>query len=77
MPPTLNPTRSQNSPITTQKVAFAALQHRHFRGFFFSTMLAMMADNIEHVISYWVLFRRFCFYLSTSAAWLTGTTADD
>ena len=59
MPPTLNPTRSQNSPITTQKVAFAALQHRHFRGFFFSTMLAMMADNIEHVISYWVLFQKF------------------
>jgi MFS family permease len=59
LPPTLNPTRSQNSPITTQKVAFAALQHRHFRGFFFSTMLAMMADNIEHVISYWVLFQKF------------------
>jgi MFS family permease len=59
LPPTFNPTRSQNSPITTQKVAFAALQHRHFRGFFFSTMLAMMADNIEHVISYWVLFQKF------------------
>jgi MFS family permease len=59
LPPTLNPTRSQNSPITTQKVAFAALQHRHFRGFFFSTMLAMMADNIEHVSSYWVLFQKF------------------
>jgi MFS family permease len=57
--PILNPTRSQNSPIITQKVAFAALQHRHFRGFFFSTMLAMMADNIEHVISYWVLFQKF------------------
>jgi MFS family permease len=59
LPPTRNPTRGQNSPITTQKVAFAALQHRHFRGFFFSTMLAMMADNIEHVISYWVLFQKF------------------
>jgi len=59
LPSTLNPTRSRNSLITTQKVAFAALQHRHFRGFFFSTMLAMMADNIEHVISYWVLFQKF------------------
>ena len=59
MPSTLNSTRSRNSLITTQKVAFAALQHRHFRGFFFSTMLAMMADNIEHVISYWVLFQKF------------------
>jgi len=59
LPSTLNSTRSRNSLITTQKVAFAALQHRHFRGFFFSTMLAMMADNIEHVISYWVLFQKF------------------
>ena len=59
MPSTLEPTRTQNSPITTQKVAFAALQHRHFRGFFISTMLAMMADNIEHVISYWMLFQKF------------------
>jgi len=59
LPLTLNSTRSRNSPITTQKVAFAALQHRHFRCFFFSTMLAMMADNIEHVISYWVLFQKF------------------
>jgi len=59
LPSTLEPTRTQNSPITTQKVAFAALQHRHFRGFFISTMLAMMADNIEHVISYWMLFQKF------------------
>lgn len=60
MPSRLNRTHSQNSPpITSQKVAFAALQHRHFRGFFISTMLAMMADNIEHVISYWVLFQKF------------------
>jgi hypothetical protein len=40
-------------------VAFAALKHYDFRWFFFTTMLAMMADNIEHVISYWVLFEKF------------------
>jgi MFS family permease len=42
-----------------KKVAFAALQHRDFRFFFVTTMLAMMADNIEHVISYWLLFEKF------------------
>jgi len=39
----------------SNKVAFAALHHRDFRVYFIGTMLAMMADNIEHVISYWVL----------------------
>src|SRR5258705_4649258 len=52
-------TRAAGLLAPPQKVAFAALKHRHFRGFFFTTMLAMMADNIEHVISYWVLFQKF------------------
>jgi len=56
---TNDPTRAPGLLATPQKVAFAALKHRHFRGFFFTTMLAMMADNIEHVISYWVLFEKF------------------
>lgn len=42
-----------------QKVAFAALQHKDFRVYFIGTMLAMMADNIEHVISYWLLYQKF------------------
>src|SRR5881628_2346717 len=42
-----------------KQVAFAALHHRHFRFFFVGTMLAMMADNIEHVVSYWLLFQKF------------------
>ena len=47
-------------PATEQtSVAFAALRHRDFRGFFAGTMLSMMADNIEHVISYWVIFQIF------------------
>ena len=57
---------SRNSSTTTpdssridKKVAFAALQHSGFGWFFVTTMLAMMADNIEHVISYWVLFQKF------------------
>src|SRR5262245_29991898 len=40
-------------------LAFAALHHRNFRFFFVGTMLAMMADNIEHVVSYWLLFQKF------------------
>ena len=59
---TINPaerTNSEHHGVTGRKVAFAALQHRDFRFFFATTMLAMMADNIEHVISYWLLFQKF------------------
>src|SRR5919201_6419099 len=42
-----------------KQLAFAALHHRNFRFFFVGTMLAMMADNIEHVVSYWLLFQKF------------------
>src|SRR5499427_8716778 len=41
------------------ELAFAALHHRSFRIFFVGTMLAMMADNVEHVVSYWLLFQKF------------------
>jgi len=40
-------------------LAFAALRHRDFRPYFVTTMLSMMADNIEHVVSYWVIFEIF------------------
>jgi MFS family permease len=43
----------------TAHVSFAALQHRGYRLFFMGTATAMLADNIEHVISYWVMFQRF------------------
>lgn len=38
---------------------FASLQHGHFRVYVLATLLAMMGDNIEHVISYWVLWEKF------------------
>lgn len=41
-------------------VAFAALHNPDYRAYFVTTMLSMMADNIEHVISYWLLFQAFC-----------------
>ncbi len=40
-------------------IAFAALRHRGFRAYFVLSALSMMADNIEHVISYWVIFQKF------------------
>jgi len=41
------------------QVAFAALRHGSFRAYFAASAAAMMADNVEHVISYWVLFQKF------------------
>ena len=39
--------------------SFAAMRHAGFRAQFSTFVLAMMADNIEHVISYWVVFQKF------------------
>ncbi|MFL2539280.1 MAG: MFS transporter [Candidatus Rariloculaceae bacterium] len=39
--------------------SFAALRHPAFRVYFIISSLAMMADSIEHVISYWILFEKF------------------
>jgi MFS family permease len=39
--------------------SFAAMRHPGFRAQFGTYVLAMMADNIEHVISYWMLFQKF------------------
>jgi MFS family permease len=41
------------------KPSFAAMRYAGFRAQFITFVLAMMADNIEHVISYWVVFRKF------------------
>lgn len=39
--------------------SFAALRHPGYRAHFITYTLAMMADNIEHVISYWMVFKKF------------------
>ena len=39
--------------------AFAALRIRGYRAHFSTYLLAMMADNIEHVISYWMCWQKF------------------
>ncbi|MBV8535890.1 MAG: MFS transporter [Alphaproteobacteria bacterium] len=45
--------------LSTQPQSFAALRHPGFRAYFTCTALAMMADAIEHVISYWIIFQKF------------------
>ena len=39
--------------------SFAALRQPVFRAYFFGAASAMMADSIEHVISYWIIFQKF------------------
>jgi MFS family permease len=52
-------THANASADASKKIAFAALHNKDFRAYFVATMLAMMADNIEHVISYWLLYEKF------------------
>ena len=35
------------------------MKSRPYRAQFLAYVLAMMADNVEHVISYWVVFQKF------------------
>lgn len=50
---------SETPTAARSHVSFAALRHGDYRVYFVTTALAMMADNIEHVISYWVLYQKF------------------
>src|SRR3984893_1807148 len=59
-----NVNQQVNAPRTAAatapaKQSFAALRHAGFRAQFITYVLAMMADNIEHVISYWMVFQKF------------------
>jgi MFS family permease len=49
----------QGEPSGIARASFAAWRHPGFRMYFIATALAMLADNIEHVISYWVIFQKF------------------
>jgi MFS family permease len=44
---------------TTPQRAFGALAVRGYPMFLFTFFMTMMADNVEHVISYWVVFQKF------------------
>jgi MFS family permease len=45
--------------VVTPAKKFAALRNRDCRPYLVGAALAMMADNIEHVITYWVLWQKF------------------
>jgi len=47
------------SAATTERRAFGALSVRGYPMFLFTFLMTMMADNVEHVISYWVAFQKF------------------
>jgi MFS family permease len=52
-----DPHRPGEQPAPPQ--SFAALRHPGYRAYFIAAALAMMADSVEHVISYWIMFQKF------------------
>jgi MFS family permease len=55
----LNSDTSAPRPPLARPRAFTSLSNRDFRLFFFAATAAMVADNVEHVISYFVVFQKF------------------
>ena len=47
------------STTPARQLSFAALRHPAYRGYVIAATIAMMGDNIGHVISYWVLHQKF------------------
>ena len=50
---------TSSRPASAAAPRFAALHVRDYRRYFAWSLIAMTADNIEHVISYWVIFQAF------------------
>ena len=50
---------STNNPGAAAPRGFGALQIPGYRAFLATFTLTMMADNVEHVISYWLAFQKF------------------
>src|ERR1700749_1509953 len=55
----MNDATTGGPPPPARMRSFAAMRHPGFRAQFTTFVFAMMADNIEHVISYWVVYRKF------------------
>jgi MFS family permease len=55
----MNDKPASSAAVPAAPLTFAALRQPGFGTYCVTTMLAMMADNIEHVISYWVIFEKF------------------
>ncbi|NQV56496.1 MAG: MFS transporter [Rhodospirillales bacterium] len=50
---------ASSSPPSPEPKSFAALRHPGARAYLIGSALVMMADAIEHVISYWMIFEKF------------------
>lgn len=50
---------TQSTPQPATRRSFAAMRHPGYRMHFITYVMAMMADNIEHVISYWMMYQKF------------------
>ncbi len=55
----MKPDTLVSNPHPPRHRAFTSFANGDFRIFFFAATAAMMADNIEHVISYFVMFQKF------------------
>ena len=55
----MEPPRAQNLSVPVRPARFAALRIPDYRRYFAVNLLSMTADNIEHVVSYWVMFQQF------------------
>lgn len=55
----MNDTEGDTSQNGDTPKSFAALRHPGARMYLSGAALAMMADSVEHVISYWVIFEKF------------------
>jgi hypothetical protein len=53
------PATTAVAPAAAVPRKFVALRNRDCRPYLFGAALAMMADNIEHVITYWALWQKF------------------
>jgi MFS family permease len=55
----VTPPSAPGAALPAAVARFSALRHADYRRYFVLTMLSQIADNIEHVISYWVMFQAF------------------
>jgi MFS family permease len=62
----MNASTPSTAPARRAPASFAALKDRGFRYFALLSAAAMLADNVEHVITYYAAFRRF------HSPWLGG-----
>ncbi|HET8568846.1 MAG TPA: MFS transporter [Candidatus Limnocylindria bacterium] len=58
-PPPAEAALSTTTVAAPRREAFAALGHPEFRAYFGTALVAMIADNVEHVITYWLIYERF------------------